>query len=303
VRSGRNDQLGRYLVVLPVVGLLRSRTPRDGRLIVLVAADSSAAVAPNLWKVALSFVGAALVAFVLLRLAYRSWSTTSGRDKNPDMSLPGLAATWTFRDSWATNATVITAAFTGVFGTKDVTQAILGDQATGVLALALVAAALSVGLAGLGPMVLQAMRKQFDETSKRGTKVEQPEETTGYRTKIEAGLYVTPRGLLAAAFCTLTATGGQLATIVVALFGTRFRAWAIVAGGIGYLLLLWYSWASTQQNLTIGAKPPTTTAKVESKRARTAGHDHTFTLDHDTEVVERVLEYTVPAPPRPAAIL
>ena len=195
----------------------------------LILADATPAVTPDLAKTGWSFIAALLAALVLLTLAFLRGKVRFREMRQP---LPGLAATWSFNDSWATNATAVTAVFTGLFGTEDVATAMLGKQATGVLALALVAAATAVGLAGLSPMVLQAMR--------------------------DDSLSVTRWGLFAAALCTLTATGGQLVAIVVALLDTPLRTYAVIAGIVGGVLLLVYGWRSTRQNLVAGAKPPAT---------------------------------------------
>jgi hypothetical protein len=216
-----------------------------------LTADAPKSADPN-WLFLLSFLGAAAVAGLVLWRRYKTRTSPANRAKTKSMSLPGLAPTWTFKDSWAANATVITAAFTGLFGTKEVTTSLLGDDATNVLASALVSAAISIGLAGLSPMILQALRHQFAKEDLDGDKT------------IQAGLYVTPLGLLIAGVITPRSTGGQLAVVVFSLLSTDFLAdWTIiVAGFLAAALLIWYAWKSTQQNLDTGAQPPEPEAKT-----------------------------------------
>jgi len=129
-----------------------------------VFADPPKGATPNLWLL-LAFPGAALVGGLLCQGARKKWVDPRGaREGGGDIALPGLSASWKFADSWAANATVLTALFAGLFGATEVTKAILGDQAAkDVLSISGIAAALSVGFAGLAPMVLQAMRKAFPE--------------------------------------------------------------------------------------------------------------------------------------------
>ena len=204
----------------------------------------------------------------MLLVTYRTWAAPPERagEKKLSMPLPGLDSSWKFSDSWAANATVVTALFTGLFGAKEVTTALLGEGTSDLLAVALVSAAVSVGLAGLSPMVLQALRT-------RTPKIPEKKDADGNPITAEtpAGLYVTPLGLLLAAFLTITATGGQLAALLYALAKTEFGSdWAILIIGLSAgLLLFWYAAAATDQNLTTGATlaPPTPPAPVAQASA------------------------------------
>ncbi len=207
----------------------------------------------------------------LLVVVWRSWSSDipPGNDDNPKpdgvaagvtdppasnkvvMTLPGLDASWKFADSWAANATVVTALFTALFGAKDLLTDLLGDSGKTLMTTAAIAAALSVGLAGISPMLLQSLRK-------RGLK--RPEVATGDAdgsqwAEVPAGLYVTPRGLLVAGALTLTATSGQLGVILYQLVEVEFWPWwaSVVSGSAAAILLMWYAMVATRQNLTTGA--------------------------------------------------
>jgi len=256
-----------------------------------VQANPSKQPSPNWIVVGGIYVVAAILAFLFLLRATQKWTPPDTRWKEADkfrMSLPGLSATWKFADSWAANATVVTALFTGLFGTEKVTIAILGEEgSTDLLALALVSAAISVGLAGLSPMVLQMLRKRFDRQGPVPPKPPAGSRVQDLNLKHIAGptpanWYVTPWGLIAAAVLTLAATVGQLASILYGLLQTDFAEdWIlIVVGLVGLALLGGYAWTNTQQNLTIGAtlaapeeKGPSPAAGGEKDAAILAAHE------------------------------
>ncbi len=153
--------------------------------------------------------------------------------------LPGLTSTWKFTDSWATNVTAVTALFTGLFGAQDVVTSIVGDGTKTLLPLTLVAGALSIGLAGLSPMLLQAWRERLDDPS-------------------SVYLY-TVRGLLAAGALTLTAALGQLFTVLYAVYHAGYWDWWVPwVGGIAVaVVVLWYAWRTLMQTLDVGFATPT----------------------------------------------
>lgn len=177
------------------------------------------------------YVWAAIGAFIVLVVA---WVWAFFGEHTVAMTLPGLAADWKFTDSWATNATVVTALFTGIFGAKDVVAVVVGEGVSALLSTALVTSALSVGLAGLSPLVLQSLRRRKDDK-----------------------YCVTAAGLLAAALLTLTATGGQLLALLNGLQQTDLRGGMITsAGAVGIFLLALYGLMATRQNLILGSIEP-----------------------------------------------
>ena len=99
--------------------------------------------------------------------------------------LPNLGSSWTFKESWASNATVVAATFTAVFGATDVTKTIFGEtDSKEVLAIVAFASAAALGLAGTAPLLLQIWRRWNNKTD------------------------VTPIGIIFAGAVTLGATGG-----------------------------------------------------------------------------------------------
>jgi hypothetical protein len=67
-------------------------------------------------------------------------------------------AKWTFKDSYASTTAVGAAVFTGLFGATDVLKAIFGDSdAKTLTSTALVGAALTAALAGVGPLLLTVL--------------------------------------------------------------------------------------------------------------------------------------------------
>lgn len=252
---------------------------------------------PDWGDVALAYGYALFGSAVVLLIAWFGWRapTTPGpRTKDLRMSLPGLEASWKFTDSWAANATVLTALFTGLFGTDKVTNALIGEDAsTNLLAVALVSAAVSVGLAGLAPMVLQMLRRRFDEVPP--VLASDGAALTG---KTAADLYVTPLGLLGAGLLTLTATAGQLGSILLALGKTDFATDSalVLVGILAGLVLIGYGLLATWQNLTIGATlSPPEEAKAADDAVRSAVRE---AVEAAAEAPGRTYaEGVAPAPP------
>lgn len=214
-----------------------------------VAATPSAGAQPD-WTLLWWFLGAAVIAVVPAIWAFLVWKCGTRQvwkclsqdtpSRKLKTALPGLDASWSFKDSWASTATVIAAAFTGVFGQSDVLKAIFGDDTTPVLALATVASAIALGLVGAAPLLLQAARTAESQ--------------------------VTVWGLLSAAVLTLAATGGELAVIAL---GAReldlggFETFLPELGLIGGILLVFYAYRSLGQNLVTGSKKPKPTKVAE----------------------------------------
>jgi hypothetical protein len=230
--------------------------------------ETATSISPDWGEVGVIYLVAFVTSTVVLVGAFFSWTEPVERagERRMRMSLPGLAASWKFSDSWAANVTVITAIFTGLFGADKVATELLGSEAAkSVLAIAIVSAAISVGLTGTGPMLLQALRGEFAE---RPPNMDGAGKPTTVATP--PGFYITPVGLLSAAVVTLTATSGQLATILIAVLETDFGddkilvAIGIVAG----MTLLGYAVATTRQTLTVGATlgKPSPPVRPETKR-------------------------------------
>lgn len=220
---------------------------------------------PDWVAVALAYVIAAAVALVILLAAVSTWMSSRPKGTFTWTSpLPGLSDSWKFSDSWAANATVVTALFAGVFGVQGAAEALLGESASkDVLAVAIVTAAASLGLTGLSPMLLQALRKRslgFEEVRSETGEVISP--------KVEPAWLVTPLGLFVASLFTLTGTAGQLGSILWAVKETEFgQDWAMwTLGAVGAVGLAWYAWQTTRQSLDTGAKAATLGKAAETAK-------------------------------------
>ncbi|GIG56092.1 hypothetical protein Lfu02_04640 [Longispora fulva] len=164
---------------------------------------------------------------------------------NPLRPMPGLAnAKWDFKESWATNTTVITALFTGIFGTTGVLEAILGAKPPSTFSVIIVASAIAVGAVGAAPILLNTLRRRVPPTPGK----------TG-----DAPLQPTAIGLMLSAFVTISATAGQLAVLVFAArtleLGGPVKNWILGLGFAGWALLVGYTGVTLVNNLTAGASP------------------------------------------------
>jgi hypothetical protein len=95
------------------------------------------------------------------------WRTLTLKEKLR-APLPSLPATWSFKDSWATNLTVIGALLTGVFGSADVVKAFLGEDADSAIALATVGSAVATGFVGAGAIVMSTLRNGESQVTAGG---------------------------------------------------------------------------------------------------------------------------------------
>jgi hypothetical protein len=178
--------------------------------------------------------------------------------------LPSLGADWKFSDSWASNVTIVSAAFAGIIGADNVVKAITGSEQAGVAAVALVASVIAAGLVAAGPLILTAI----------GPSAKQ----------LNAG------GLLAASVATITGAGGQLGTLTW-LGATlpvpgEVQGLIAAAGILGAALLALYAGRSMWWNLTKGgASPPPkdeaeaiTAAKLVAAAVRSSGRQISKTI-------------------------
>lgn len=70
-----------------------------------------------------------------------------------------LQTTWSFKDSWASNVTVLGGVLTGVIGSSGPVKAILGEDADTALARATVGVAIAVALVALAAVLLQTTKR------------------------------------------------------------------------------------------------------------------------------------------------
>jgi uncharacterized membrane protein len=201
-----------------------------------LTADAPETAAPE-WLSLLAFPVAAILGALVVGLTYVTWAGEGSRRRKDTLidPLPGLADTWSFKDSWATNATVVAAIFTGVFGATDVAKAIFGDESKDVVALIGVGSAISLGLTGAAPMLVQLLKNKAGKP--------------------------TPAGILVAATATVTGTAGVLVVAIWAAVATKLGnsvgdVALIVAGALGVLVLGVYASRATIQTLRVGIVPP-----------------------------------------------
>lgn len=101
------------------------------------------------------FARSLIAAFVLMLAVYGAWMAASGTLIVPWESLPSLETSWSFKDSWVSSVTAITALATGVLGSSEVVKAILGKDADESLAQATIGSAVALALiAAAGVVVL-----------------------------------------------------------------------------------------------------------------------------------------------------
>ncbi len=70
-----------------------------------------------------------------------------------------LETTYSFKDSWVSNVTVISGLPTGIFGPSETVKAFLGVDADQAVALSSVGAAVALAFVGAGPIVILALEK------------------------------------------------------------------------------------------------------------------------------------------------
>jgi hypothetical protein len=143
-----------------------------------------------------------------------------------------LEATWSFKDSWASNVTVAAGLFTGIFGSSDVVKALLGGDADQSIALATVGAAAALAFIGAGPILLLA-------TKQNGA--------------------ITTAGLVFASAITLTGAYGELWTVYASgrkldLGGWEDRLAYLTAAAA--VLLAWYAFRALAETVHHGKTEP-----------------------------------------------
>lgn len=149
--------------------------------------------------------------------------------------LPAIADSWSFADSWASNIGVAAALFTGVFGTTDILEQIVGGDSTGQVAVAAVAAALAASLIGVGPILLAVLRTRDDRRHTAG-------------------------GILAASGVVLTANLGLVITLwaIVGERSTLNSAFVTICALTACVLLVWYTARTVPETIRLGARPAPT---------------------------------------------
>ncbi|WP_421733701.1 hypothetical protein [Cellulomonas sp.] len=155
--------------------------------------------------------------------------------KHLSLSLPGITADWDFKENWASSVSLAAALFTTVFAGGDALESIVGKEATSTVGVVAVAAALTAGIVGSGPLWLTICKRRFDD---------------------QGGIarHNTIGGVLVASLVVLVGTFGLLfsAAAAIDLAPAWLAAWAAA------LVLLVYTWKSVPQTLALGrfGSPP-----------------------------------------------
>lgn len=145
------------------------------------------------------------------------------------LPLPGITSDWSFKDNWASSVGLAAALFTTIFAGGDALDAIVGDDAQATIGVVAVAAGLSTGIIGSGPLWLTIFKRRYDD---------------------QGGIakHNTIGGVLMASIIVLFGTTGLLFAAAAAV-GLPL-AWTLAA--IAALLLLVYAWKSIPQTLALG---------------------------------------------------
>jgi hypothetical protein len=135
------------------------------------------------WDALKAFVVALIALTIAAVVMFALWQREDRERRKLTQPLEHLKDTWSFKDSWVSNVTVVGALLTGVIGSSDVVKAFLGEDAESSVALATVGAAIAAAFVAAGPIVLLSSTK---------------------------GKHFTVGGLLAASVVTLTGAFGEL---------------------------------------------------------------------------------------------
>lgn len=126
----------------------------DARRPIPVTAELKARPPSPDWEQLWAFVAGPAIALILL-LVFAAASSTGPHLRAPLQHLP---ATYSFKESWVSNLTVIAGVLTGFFGSSDVLTSLFGADDDAAIALATVGSAIALILIGSGPIILTAFR-------------------------------------------------------------------------------------------------------------------------------------------------
>lgn len=258
VKSGSTIKVGRQTAVEVEVTRCRDKDSISVALTVVGGAAkrdfeveaTAKAPRPNWPLIPICYVVAGVVfgAAILSVRGYALQDSTTSKPWRPwaGTALPGLSAEWKFKETWASNVTLVAAAFTTVFGASGGLDSLLGEDAKSFFALITVTSAISVGLVGAAPLLLLATKNNDDQ--------------------------VTVTGLVGASILVLTATSGELGVVVIAAVNelpvhNATKIMLSVLGILGMVLILLYGIRSVRQSLRTGLKDPKIKPKP-TKRCR-----------------------------------
>jgi hypothetical protein len=146
--------------------------------------------------------------------------------------LRGFSEDWNLKDNWVSSVSLAAAIFTGVFASTDALAGIVADSNGAVLSVIAVAAAISAGLVGAGPIFLTIFKRRWIDDG-------------------GAAKYNTVGGVLFASFVVMLGVTGLVLSAARAL-GTG-AVWAGAA--VTVAVLMTYSCKSVPQILADGRTP------------------------------------------------
>lgn len=207
-----------------------------------VEAVASSAAKPY-WSPLWSFFGALFVAFVVVGATYR-FGFGAESDQKTDLTTPlkGLESSWSFKESWATNATAASGLFIGVLGSSEFLKAVLEPKAEAAIGVATVAGLIATSLVGAAGILILALR---------GT----------------GSTETTVGGLLAGTVVALGAAGGQIWAITIELETVNLGVidWGkYIVAGLASLLLALYAFTSIRGLLKQGTEGEDKALKSQS---------------------------------------
>jgi uncharacterized membrane protein len=198
-----------------------------------VTAKVAASKKPD-WDALVWFVYCTGIAFGLMVAVYGVWLITSKDFMWPCEALPYLDDSWSFKDSWVSNVTVVGGLLAGIFGSSEVVKAMLGKDADEAVALASIGGAVSIALIGAAGVLVLAL-------------------------KTPAGGKFTALGVLLGSALALGAAGGQLVVVYESakdldLGGHEDDLTPFLIAGLA--LLVFYGFMSVLSVLIQGHKKP-----------------------------------------------
>lgn len=208
-----------------------------------IAADLKQSGEPD-WSQLLAF----LIALGVVGLVLVLWCW---RRANVDMArvLQYLESSYSFKESWVANVTVIGGLLTGLFGSSEVVKAFLGEDVDQAVALATVGAAIAVIFIAVGPLILTAAKKDM---------VNDDPAFTVY------GLILATTVIVAGASGELWVASQSGDALDPGIGGWTYWVWGSFA--VSVVLLGWYTLATFNATLKAGTTPPPPPKKTDLAR-------------------------------------
>ena len=226
----------------PVSNSFKFYIDSAGAAPIRVEAAASSAAKPY-WSPLWSFLGALFVALIVVAVTYVRWpGTQPATEKGLDQPLKGLESSWSFKESWATNATAASGLFIGVLGSSEFLKAVLGPEAEAAIGVATVVGLIATSLVGVAGVLVLALRgKDSSET--------------------------TVGGLLAGTVVALGAAGGQIWAITIELDSVNLGvidSGKYVVAVLASMLLALYAFTSIRGLLKQGTEGDDKALKSQS---------------------------------------